>query len=121
MAKILLVDDSRLARNTLKRILQEGHTLSEASDGVQAIEQYYVEKPDLVILDLTMPRMHGLEVLKQIRRIDPDALVIIGTADIQDRTQQRARELGAAAVIHKPFQADAVKQIVTKVLQGRMT
>ncbi len=118
MAKILIVDDSALARNILRRILQEEHELLEATDGMQALELYYTERPDVVILDLTMPQMHGMDVLRQIRQVDPKARVIIGTADIQDHTWLRAQELGAAAVIYKPFQAETVAQTIKQVLEG---
>ncbi|HEY9660412.1 MAG TPA: response regulator, partial [Allocoleopsis sp.] len=72
MAKILIVDDSNLSRRTLRSILEpQGHTIVEAKDGIAAIEQYFLEKPDLVLLDLVMPEIGGLEVLQKLREMDP--------------------------------------------------
>jgi len=74
------------------------------------------EKPDLVILDLTMPGMDGLEVLEEMRKRDSQARVIIGSADIQEYNRLKAAELGAIDFINKPFQADLLTQAVKKAL-----
>ena len=119
MAKILLVDDSNLSRRILRRILEPaGHAILEAPDGVSAIERYFLERPDLVMLDMTMGGMHGLEVLGKLHELDPQARVIVATADIQSSTQTLAREGGAAGFVAKPFSAEHVLAAVDSVLTG---
>src|SRR5512133_2105176 len=104
MAKILLVDDSGLSRRILRRILEPaGYEVLEAEDGMGALERYYLDRPNLVMLDMTMSGMHGLDVLAQLRQMDPKAAVIIATADIQDSSRQMAVAGGAKSFLTKPF------------------
>jgi two-component system chemotaxis response regulator CheY len=119
MAIILLVDDSNLSRRILRRILEPaGHSILEAPDGMSAIERYFLERPDLVMLDMTMGGMHGLDVLSKLHELDPQARVVVATADIQSSTQALAREAGAAAFVAKPFIAEHVLAAVDKALAG---
>jgi len=115
--KILLIDDSSLSRNILKRALGEEHEFVEANNGMRGLELFYIEHPDLVFLDLTMPGVNGMEILKQLRQIDAKARIIIGTADIQNYSRQRATELGASAYLNKPFTPEAVQEVVRKVFE----
>lgn len=115
--KILLIDDSTLSRNMLKRSLGDQYTYLEAPDGIQGLELYFLEKPDLVILDLTMPGMNGLELLSQIKQVDPSARVIIGTADIQEYSRKLAEDLGAVGFITKPFTDEKVRSVVAQSLE----
>lgn len=109
MARILIIDDSALSRRLLRRIVESaGHQVSEAADGVAALESYFLERPDLVFLDLTMPGMHGLDVLEQLRKLDPAARVIVASADIQTFTRELALERGALHFVTKPFSAAPV-------------
>lgn len=118
-AKILIVDDSSLARRTVRMMLEEmGHLVEEASDGAQALERFYVHKPDLVVLDMVMNGMYGLEVLAKMRELNPEARVIIVTADIQQSTQDQARAAGASGFINKPLSRPKLGQIVSTVLTG---
>ncbi len=80
-----------------------GHRVIEAADGVAGLESYFLERPDLVLLDLTMPGMYGLEVLKKLHELDPTARVLIASADIQSFTQEMALQAGAIGFITKPF------------------
>ena len=117
--KILVVDDSKLSRRTLRRILEAaGFSVVEAEDGMSALECYFLEKPDAVLLDLVMTGMYGLEVLEKLREMDPHARVVIASADIQSSTQQLAERGGAAAVVHKPLVADEVLDALQKTLAG---
>jgi two-component system, chemotaxis family, chemotaxis protein CheY len=117
MATILLVDDSNLSRRILRRILEPaGHTIIEAPDGMSAIEHYFLERPDLVMLDMTMGGMHGLEVLSKLHQLDPQARVLVASADIQSSTQTMARESGAAGFVAKPFSEAPVLDAVRRVL-----
>jgi len=121
-AKILMVDDSSLARRTARRILEEmGLTVDEASDGPAALEKFFLNRPDLVLLDMVMTGMYGLDVLAKLREIDPNARVIIATADIQKSTREQARSAGAAGFVNKPLEAEQLRSVITKVLQGADT
>jgi CheY-like chemotaxis protein len=111
--KILIVDDSKLSRSFVKQILRdEGHAFFEASDGDEALELFSKERPDLVLLDLTMPGMNGLDVLMRIKDFNSGAQIIIATADVQDMTRKEAIRLGAVGYITKPIQADELRRVV---------
>ena len=115
--KILIVDDSALSRRTLRRILESaGYEVVEASDGMTALEMYFLEKPKLVLLDLVMKGMYGLDVLVKLREMDPKALVIVASADIQSSTRQMVDEAGAHGFINKPFVSEPVIAAVEAAL-----
>jgi len=117
--KVLLVDDSGLARRSMRAILEgAGFQVIEAADGMAALEQYFVEKPDVVMLDLVMKGMYGLEVLAKLRQLDPEARVIVVSADVQDSSQQIALERGASAFLNKPIDRERMLSAVRAVLQG---
>jgi len=117
--KILVVDDSALSRRTMRRILEAaGYSVVEADEGMAALELYVIEKPRVVVLDLVMKGMYGLEVLSKLREMDDDARVVIASADIQSSTRLLAEEGGACAVINKPLVAAEVIQAVEKALGG---
>jgi len=119
--KILIVDDSSLARRTARQLLEEmGHTVEEATDGAQAIERYFLNRHDLVILDMVMEGMYGLEVLMKFKQINPDIKVVVVTADIQSSTKAEARAAGAAALINKPIVREELARVVNSVLKGDM-
>jgi two-component system chemotaxis response regulator CheY len=111
--KILIVDDSALSRRTLRRILEpSGYELVEADDGMTALEVYFLEKPNLVLLDLVMKGMYGLDVLVKLREMDPKVRVVVASADIQSSTRTMVDEAGALGFINKPFVAE---QVITAV------
>jgi two-component system, chemotaxis family, chemotaxis protein CheY len=113
MAKILIVDDSAMSRRILRRILETaGHNVIEAEDGMVAIEKYFLDKPDVVLLDLIMKGMLGMDVLHEIRRIDEKARVVVATADIQNSTRVLSETEGAIGFVTKPFDE---KQIIAAV------
>ena len=119
MAKILIVDDSGLSRRTLRKILEPaGHEIVEATEGILAIERYFLDRPDLVLLDLNMIGMYGIDVLNKLREMDPEARVIVASADIQRSTREMAQSGGAAAFMTKPFTSEQVLHTVNQVLQG---
>jgi len=108
-SKILIVDDSALSRRMLRRILESaGYEVVEADDGMTALEVYFLEKPDLVLLDLVMKGMYGLDVLVKLREMDPKALVVVASADIQSSTRTMVDEAGALGFINKPFVTEQV-------------
>ena len=115
--KILVVDDSALSRRTLRRILESsGYEVVEADDGMTALEMYFLEKPGVVLLDLVMKGMYGLDVLAKLREMDPHAQVVVASADIQSSTSQMADEAGARGFIHKPFVSEEVIAAVEAAL-----
>ena len=115
--KILIVDDSALSRRTLRRILETaGYQVVEADDGMTGLEVYFLEKPDLVLLDLVMKGMYGLDVLAKLREMDPKALIVVASADIQSSTRKLADEAGALGFITKPFLSEDVIAAVEAAL-----
>ena len=116
-SKILIVDDSALSRRTMRRILESaGYEVVEAEDGMTALEVYFLEKPDLVLLDLVMKGMYGLDVLAKLREMDPKVAVVVASADIQSSTRSMADEAGALGFINKPFVTDQVIAAVAAAL-----
>ena len=117
--KVLLVDDSGLARRSTRRVLEDaGYTVVEAEDGLSALERFALDKPDLVVLDLVMNGMYGLEVLSKLRELDPSVKVIVVSADIQTSSRDLVQSAGAAAFINKPASPAAVLEMVQRVLEG---
>jgi two-component system chemotaxis response regulator CheY len=118
-AKVLIVDDSSLARRTMRQLLEElGHSVEEASDGPQALERYFINRHDLVMLDMVMQGMYGLEVLAKLRELNPEVRVIVATADIQKSTLDQVRAAGASAFVNKPINRQEVSRLVATVLAG---
>ena len=115
--KILIVDDSALSRRTMRRILETGgYEVVEADDGMTALEVYFLERPSLVLLDLVMKGMYGLDVLVKLREMDPKAMVVVASADIQSSTRKLVDEAGARAFINKPFLSEQVLAAVETAL-----
>lgn len=115
--KVLIVDDSGLSRRTLRRILEtQDYEVVEAEDGMTALEVYFLEKPKLVLLDLVMKGMYGLDVLVKLREMDPKALVVIASADIQSSTRKMVDDAGALGFINKPFVSEQVLTAVKAAL-----
>ncbi|MFA6192943.1 MAG: response regulator [Sulfurimonas sp.] len=112
--KILVVDDSKLARTVVMNNINEiepGAELFQASNGVEAVEIFKNERPDVVFLDLTMPVMDGYEALKQIMAIDKSAQVIVISADIQSEAKLRVIRAGAKNMYPKPISKEKMLQI----------
>ena len=116
---ILVVDDSGFARKTLRHMLESaGHTVDEAQNGTDALRHYASRPPDIVLLDMVMGEMNGLEALTKLRQMDPHAKVLVATADIQASTSREAKAAGASGMLNKPFQKDELLDAVTKVVNG---
>jgi CheY-like chemotaxis protein len=114
MAKILICDDSQFMRNVVRDILNKTkHELSEVENGKQVIEFCASEKPDLLLLDIIMPEMDGIDVLKEL---DKDIKVIIVSAVGQDKMVDEAKALGALDYIVKPFDEKDLLAKVSSVL-----
>jgi two-component system, chemotaxis family, chemotaxis protein CheY len=118
MAKILVVDDSGLSRRMLRGMLEKaGHEVIESSDGVAALERYTRDRPDLVMLDLVMAGLNGFEVLDKLHELDPDARVVVATADIQTSSREITKAAGARGLVTKPFEAEQVVNTVDEALR----
>lgn len=118
-ANIMIVDDAAFMRMMLKDILtKNGFTVvGEAENGAVAVEKYAELKPDLTTMDITMPEMDGLQALKEIRKWDSKARVIMCSAMGQQSMVIEAIQAGARDFIVKPFQADRVVEAITKALK----
>jgi two-component system chemotaxis response regulator CheY len=115
--RILIVDDSGLARRRARAILESGgFEVIEAEDGMAALESYFVQKPDVVLLDLVMKGMYGLEVLERLREMDPHARVIVVSADVQTSSHELVSQGGAAGFLVKPVDANEVLTLVRATL-----
>ncbi len=117
MAKVLLVDDAAFMRMRCARLLQEeGHEVLEAANGREAVEVYQAHRPDAVLMDITMPEMDGLEALRAIRAIDPQARVAMLTAMGQQAIVIEAIKSGARDFVVKPFERERVLAAVAKLI-----
>ncbi len=114
--RIMIVDDAIFMRMKLKDILEKNgyEVVAEAQNGSDAIEKYKAEKPDIVTMDITMPEMNGIEALKGIKKIDPDAKVIMCSAMGQQAMVMEAIQSGALDFIVKPFETDRVIDSIVK-------
>ena len=117
MATIMIVDDSNYTRRTHRRIVEAaGHVVHEAATGMAAIEGYFIHRPDLVLRDLTMEDMGGLEVLEKLRALDAGARVIVVSADVQRSTTQLVAESGALRFLGKPVSSEGLLAAVHDAL-----
>jgi two-component system chemotaxis response regulator CheY len=114
---ILIADDSPVARKILKSCFPKdnAYEFHEVGDGLAAVEKYQEISPDVTFLDLTMPVMDGLAALERIKDLHKNALIIVATADVQKRTMERARELGAFMLLKKPPSKEAVQNALSAV------
>ncbi len=115
---ILLVDDLKFMRTALRNIIETaGMTVAgEAPDGLQAVTQYKEKKPDVVLMDITMPVMNGIESLAKIMKLDPSARVIMCSAIGQNKYIIQSIQLGARDFIIKPFKPERVLSSILKVV-----
>ncbi|GBC97020.1 Chemotaxis protein CheY [bacterium HR16] len=116
--RILITDDALFMRVTLKNILtQHGYEVAgEATNGREAVEMYKSLKPDLVTMDITMPEMDGISAVREIKKVDPNARIVMVTAMGQKNLVVEAIQAGAKDFIVKPFQPDRVIESVQKLL-----
>ena len=117
MPKVLVVDDAQFMRmRTIKLLTENGYDCVEAGTGLEAVQRYKDEKPDAVMLDITMPDMDGLEALKQLKQLDPNAKVTMCTAMGQQSIVMEAIKAGATDFVVKPFDPTRVINAVQKML-----
>ena len=119
MAKILVCDDSAFMRMMLKKLLiDNGHeVIGEAGDGMQAVQLFRQLKPDLTTMDITMPKLDGVEAARLIRDENPVAKIIMVTAIGQQAVMNEALQAGASEFLVKPFDPEQVLSTIQKLLK----
>lgn len=117
MSKIMIVDDSKTSRRILRSILEEcGHeVIFEAENGEIGYLKYKELKPDMVTMDITMPKMDGIECLKLIKHVDENAKVVMITAAGQKDKMMEAIKNGASEFLTKPFEKESIKKALEKI------
>ena len=118
MAKVMVADDSDAIRQVLHDILNIGHheLVGEAVDGNETIEKFNKIQPDLLLLDLAMPKKEGLMVVKEIREFNPDAKIVLITASDNQTVIKQCFDAGVFASISKPFDFDKVLKVISETL-----
>lgn len=121
MARILVADDASFMRHMIREIVEaEGHeVVGEASDGVEAVDEYKRQQPDLVTMDIVMPRRSGIDAVRGILELDPKARIVMCSALGQESLVTEALEAGASGFIVKPFKPESVLETLGKVLSGK--
>jgi len=114
MVKVMVVDDEIAMREILKIMLKD-FKIIEASNGREAIELYKKEKPDLVLMDVMMPIMNGIEATAEIKKIDPNAKIIAITAYASSKGE-KVLEAGASYILKKPFTRRDVIKMIEKIV-----
>ena len=116
--RVLVVDDAAFMRMMVKDILSKNgyEIVGEAENGMKALEKYQELKPDLVPMDITMPEMDGITAVKEIKKVDPAAKVVMCSAMGQQAMVIEAIQAGARDFIVKPFQADRVLEAIRKAV-----
>lgn len=118
MKKVLIVDDAAFMRHSLRSIMDKTgifEVIGEAGDGEAAIKKYQALNPDIVTMDITMPLMDGIQALKEIKKIDPSATVIMISAMGQESYVKEAIIAGAKGFIIKPWKEDVVISQLSKL------
>ncbi|NMB38525.1 MAG: response regulator [Firmicutes bacterium] len=119
MAKtVLITDDTAFMRMTLRSVIQKNgfQVVGEAADGVEAVKKYVELKPDLVTMDITMPKMDGITAIREIMKIDSDAKIIVCSAMGQKPMVIDALNAGAKDFLVKPFDAQRVIEALNKAI-----
>ncbi len=116
---VLIVDDAKFMRNLLRKILTEGgyEVVGEAETGTEAVELYQKLKPSVVTMDIVMPDMSGIDAVKKIKEVDPNARIVVVSAMGQQALVSEALKAGAADFVVKPFHPSVVLEVVGRVLK----
>lgn len=117
---VLLCDDALFMRTMLRGIVTAGdyEVIGEAENGRRAIEQYQALRPDIVVMDMVMPELSGVDAVREIRRIDPQARIVMCSAMGQQQLVADALAAGAQGFITKPFTASRVLEALVDLMEG---
>ncbi|MBI5638287.1 MAG: response regulator [Nitrospinae bacterium] len=122
MAKILVIDDSGYQRSVIRQLLEsEKHQVIEAPDGVEGLAAAKRERPALILTDIVMPNMQGMEFLQKMKDEKVGIPVVVVTADIQETTLKQCQNLGAAGLVNKPLKgaaADTLRNLIKVYTEG---
>ena len=120
MARIMIADDSDAIRMVLRDILAIGRHefVAEATNGSEAVEKFNETNPDLLLLDMAMPKKDGISALKEILNTNPNAKIIMITASDNINTMKECINSGALAYLLKPFNFEDVLKTITNILDG---
>ena len=118
MARVLVADDASFMRQMIREIVESDchEVVGEASDGMEALDEYKRVSPDVVTMDIVMPRRSGIDAVRSILELDPSARVVMCSALGQESLVSEALEAGARDFIVKPFKPDSVLATIAKVL-----
>ncbi len=121
MARVMIVDDAMIARRVLRSMLIDaGHeVIAEAETGESAVEAYRAHRPDVVLMDISMPGIDGIEALQQIVSQDPSARVVMATSVSREKTVREALNNGAAGYVVKPYRMERIVSVIESVLAAQ--
>lgn len=117
MKKVLIIDDSWLARMSISKMLAGKYTLLEAEDAQKAWAILEKDKIDLIILDILMPRISGIQVLQRLRETGNTIPVIVISADVQETTRKKVLDLGANGFLNKPPDINSLLQKIRTLIE----
>ena len=122
MTKVIVVDDDKDTVEVFCEYLEikDIEVLGRGHNGREAVELFKEKKPEIVLLDVMMPEYDGFFGLKNIRKLDPNAKVIMVTADLTSDTEKKLKELQASGILYKPYEIDKVVETIDKVKQGQI-
>ena len=114
MAKILVADDSKTVRSMVRTMLEriQHEVVGEASNGLEAYDKYVSEKPDIVILDITMPVLDGISAIKKIKEYDKTAKIILCTSNANKKKLNEAHKMGVTSILLKPTNAEQLDKMI---------
>lgn len=120
MPRVLVIDDAEYARDILKKILSKGgyEIAGEAGDGEEGVREFSRTSPDIVLLDMVMPKLDGIGTIRAIKKINPDAKIIVISADGQTSHIEEAVKAGALSYINKPYQWSVVLNELAQLTGG---
>ncbi len=123
MIRAIVVDDDQTVLEVICEFLQieNIHVVGKGNDGKEAVELFCKLKPDIILLDVMMPRYDGFYALQKIRQYDPFAKVIMVTADLTNDTEKKLKELQVSAITYKPYDIDILVDTIKQVIQSKQT
>mgnify|MGYP000185683321 CR=1 FL=1 len=121
MARVMIADDSKFVRDTLRDMVNAGkhQVVSESTDGIDTLEKFNSVNPDVLLLDIAMPKKDGMEVLIEIMKNNPDAKIIMITAHYDMELIENCIKVGALAYVSKPFNTDEILQSISYAFEEK--